>query len=198
MDLYITIAALVIILIFLLVVLFSKTGLRGYESEKRRAGRVGERITHGILREILRDDDVLLSNVKLNYKDKRTELDNLIINDHGVFIIEVKNWSGDLIGDEDDREWTKIKYSPAGAPYQGTVKNPIKQVKRQIYILANSLRRCGINVNIEGYVFFLENNCPFMNEHVLRNQRDMDKVIHYGTDNKLTRVMQDRIVEALG
>lgn len=197
MELYMMVAAFVFILIVFPAVLFSKTGLSGYETEKKRAGRMGERITHVILKEILTNDDVLIPNVRLNYKDQQTELDNLIINERGVFIIEVKNWSGDLIGGTNDHEWIKNKYTPAGNYYQSTVKNPIKQVKRQIYILANSLRRCGINVNIEGYVFFLENNCPVKNKHLLRNQRDMDRVIHYGSDNKLSREMQERIVEAL-
>ncbi len=100
MELYIMIAAFVVILIVLLAILFSKTGLKGYETEKKRAGRVGERITNVILKEILNDDDVLIPNVKLNYRGKQTELDNLIVNDRGIFIIEVKNWSGDLVGGE--------------------------------------------------------------------------------------------------
>lgn len=197
MEIYIMVAAFVCIFIVLLAILFTKTGLKGYETEKKRAGRVGERITNVILKEILNDDDVLIPNVRLNYKGKQTELDNLIVNDRGIFIIEVKNWSGDLVGGEDDYEWVKNKYTPAGNFYQGTVKNPIKQVNRQIFILANILRSYGINVNIEGYVFFLENNCPFINKQVLRNQRDMDRVLHYGSDNKLSGAMQDRIVEVL-
>ncbi len=197
MDLYIMIPAFIIFLIFLLIILFRVTGLKGYESPEKRAGRIGEQISHVIIKEVLKGDDVLLSNVRVCYDGKETELDNVVINNRGVFIIEVKNWSGDLIGDEEDYDWIKNKYTPAGNFYHKTVKNPIKQVERQIYILANYLKEYGVRVWVEGYVFFLENNSPIVNEHVLRNQRDMDRALHYGTDNQLSKKQMDRIISAL-
>ena len=128
---------------------------------------------------------------------RETELDNVIVNNRGVFIIEVKNYTGELFGDEDDFEWTKQKETRQGNIYQKTVKNPIKQVKRQIYILAEYLKEYGIDVWVEGYVILLENNSPVGSQHLLYSVSDIDKAIHAGTNNKLTEKDKETIVEFL-
>lgn len=190
----IVITAVVILLAFLLA-LVSKGGT--VESEVRRAGRRGEHFASRLISEVLDDRDVLLTNVKLSYDGKPTELDNVIINNRGVFIIEVKNYSGMLIGEEDDFEWVKNKVTDAGNIYQKTVKNPIPQVKRQIYILSGRLKQRKISVWVEGYVFFVERNSPVRSDYVLDTRRDIDRVIHHGTDNNLSNADKKRIVDAL-
>ncbi len=190
----IVITAVVILLAFLLALL-SKGSTE--ESEVRRAGRRGEHFASRLIAEVLDDRDVLLTNVKLSYDGKRTELDNVIINNRGVFIIEVKNYSGMLVGEEDDFEWVKNKVTDAGNVYQKTVKNPIPQVKRQIYILSGRLKQRKIGVWVEGYVFFVERNSPVRSDYVLDTRRDIDQAIHHGTDNNLSNAEKKRIVDAL-
>ena len=109
----------VFILIIILITIFRPTHI---ETPEKRAGRLGEQFATTLIREILTDDDVLLTNVPLHTYDKETELDNLVVNSHGVFIIEVKNYYGELIGDEDDFEWIKNNMYPAGSVKQTTVK----------------------------------------------------------------------------
>ncbi len=188
--------AFVFLAFALLLILFLKTGFSHLESDERRAGRMGERFATQIISEVLKKDDVLLTNVKLSFGGKQTELDNVIINNRGVFIIEVKNYSGELIGGEDDYEWIKNKVTEGGF-YQKTVKNPIGQVKRQIYILSNYLRKHGVKVWVEGYVFFVEMNSPVKSDYVLTTQRDIDRALHAGTDNKLSNGIRDKIVKTI-
>ena len=190
----IVITAVVILLAFLLAFL-SKGSTE--ESEARRAGRRGEHFASRLISEVLDDRDILLTNVKLSYDGKRTELDNVIVNNRGVFIIEMKNYSGMLIGEEDDFEWVKNKVTDAGNIFQKMVKNPIPQVKRQIYILSGRLKQRKINVWVEGYVFFVERNSPVHSDYVLDTRRDIDRVIHHGTDNNLSNADKKRIVDAL-
>ena len=190
----IVITAVVILLAFLLA-LVSKGSTD--ESEVRRAGRRGEHFASRLISEVLDDRDILLTNVKLSFDGKPTELDNVIINNRGVFIIEVKNYSGMLVGEEDDFEWVKNKVTDAGNIYQKTVKNPIPQVKRQIYILSGRLKQLKIGVWVEGYVFFVERNSPVRSDYVLDTRRDIDRVIHHGTDNNLSNAEKKRIVDAL-
>ena len=166
------------------------------ETPEKRAGRLGEEFASTLIREILTDDDVLLTNVPLHAYDKETELDNLVVNSHGVFIIEVKNYYGELIGDEDDFEWIKNNMYPAGSFKQTTVKNPIVQVKRQILILSQVLKEHYIDVRIDGYVFLTERNSPVDSPLVLDTQADMDRVIH-GGDIRLTSRRIEQIVSVL-
>lgn len=192
----------IVVFIFMLVValalliwLLTKLGLGGIELPEKRAGRMGERIASTVIWEILRDDDILYTNVGITSEGKQTELDNLIINSKGVFIIEVKNYSGELYGDEEGDEWIKIKMTPGGTFYQKTVKNPIKQVKRQIYILSRLLKSNGINAWINGYIFFVQNNAPFDSPYFLKTQHDIDVAIHGNGGNTLRSEEIERIME---
>lgn len=167
-------SAFFIFLLILLIVLASKY----IEPGHRRAGRMGEEYVSDIIRDILKEDDILLNNVSISADDKDAELDNVIINQNGVFVIEVKNYRGILIGDEDDYEWVKKKISSGGELYIKEVKNPIKQVKRQVYVLSQFLKDNKINVWIDGYVFLVERNSPVDSEYVLESEGDIDEVIH--------------------
>lgn len=162
------------VLILILWVLWDK----GYESPRVRAGKEGEKEATEIIKRVLRENDILLTNVRIQYKEKETELDNVIINNRGVFIIEVKNYSGILIGGENDYEWTKYKVSRGGNTYEKQVRNPIKQVKRQVYILSRFLKYYGINVWIDGYVLLLNRNGPVDSSLILESYEQINEAIH--------------------
>lgn len=149
-----------------------------YFSPVRVAGRKGEKAAKKIISTVLRKGDILLNNVELNYEGKKTELDNVIVNKYGVFIIEVKNYSGRLEGGEDDFEWKKYHTTRGGNVYEKTAKNPIKQVKRQTYILAHTLEKNKLKAWIEGFVYLIENNSPVKSPMVLGSVKDIDRAIH--------------------
>lgn len=153
----------------------------------RQAGKEGELAAQEIIREVLRENDILLSNICISYEGKETELDNVIITDKGVFIIEVKNYSGKLIGKEEDFEWKKYKLSAGGNVYEKNVKNPIKQVKRQVYILSHYLKSQGIDIWVEGYALLLENNSPVHGEYVLESRKGIGTAIHRQGRNHLSK-----------
>lgn len=168
-----------------------------FEDGQKKAGRYGERVAIHLIQEILTEKDVLLTNVKISFEDRETELDDVIINNRGVFIIEVKNYSGTLSGDEDDFEWIKNKETEAGIFYHKIVKNPIKQVKRQISILSQYLRENGVFIWVEGYTFLVENNSPINSSYVLNTQKDIHTAIHLGTNNKITKKTKEKIIKLL-
>lgn len=167
------------------------------EDPIERAGRRGEEVAEDIISNVLRDDDILLSNVELSYEGKRTEADIIVINQNGVFIIEVKNYVGELVGDIDDSEWKKYKTTPGGDVYVKTVRNPIKQVKRQIYIVSSILKERRIKVWVEGYVMLMENNSPVDDKMILRNIHEIDSAIHGATEQIISKEEIEKIVSIL-
>ena len=167
------------------------------EDPVERAGRRGEEVAEDIISNVLRDDDILLTNVELSYEGKRTEADIIVINKNGVFIIEVKNYVGELVGDIDDSEWKKYKTTPGGDVYVKTVRNPIKQVKRQIYIVSSILKVRRIKVWVEGYVMLMENNSPVDDKMILRNIREIDSAIHGTTGQIISKKEIAKIVSIL-
>lgn len=149
-----------------------------FEPGNRRAGRKGEEAASNIIRQAMHEDDLLFTNVSISYDGKPAELDNVVVNTFGVFIIEVKNYKGQLYGKEDDYTWKKYKNDGYGNIFVKDVKNPIKQVKRQVYILAKHLEYFGSRVWVNGYAMLLHGNSPVQSEYVLSSIYDIDKAIH--------------------
>lgn len=186
----ITLGFAILIIFIWLVVTLSK-------SNQKRAGIRGEKFATKLIRETLNDDDILLCNVRISYDGKKTELDNVILNKRGIFIIEVKNYVGTITGGLNDYEWNKTKVTASGNSYTSSVKNPINQVRRQVYILANYLKDNGINVWIEGYAFLVEGNSPVRSAYILNDQQDIDAAIHLRTNNKLKTLTREEIIRLL-
>ena len=163
------------------------------EEPQEIIGRIGEEKAKEMIQSVMHGDDYLFTNVEIEYDGKNAELDNVIVNKYGVFIIEVKNYNGYLVGDENDYEWKQYKKTRAGNVYMGNVKNPIKQVKRQIYILSNKFKFYGINVWIRGYVMLMQHNNPIDSPYFLLCAEDIDRAIH----SKNRAMLSSETVEAI-
>ncbi len=195
------ILAAVFIAIIILILKNNNDGYDDYDdifSPQKATGRRGEAIASGMIKSILDNGDVIITGLHLIHDGQKTEFDNIIINKNGLFIIEVKNYSGRLEGSEGTREWTKYHVSDGGNTYEKIIKNPIKQVKRQIYILKSYLSALGITTWINGYVFLLNgNDCSASSEYLLYDIDDIERKIHTTGKNKLTPDTIDSIKQAL-
>lgn len=167
------------------------------EQEKQRAGKIGEIAATREIKSVLRDEDLLFNNIKISLNDKSAELDNVIVNKFGVFIIEVKNYNGRLYGDEDDYEWIKYKDDGYGNTFKKRVRNPIKQVKRQVYILSKYLDYYGSQVWVEGYAMLVRGNSPVHSTYILQNIDDINRVIHTMGKNCLSREQVESIAKLI-
>lgn len=190
----------VIALIIVIVYVASKSGDSGgftFEPPQRTAGKRGEFVATRYIQSVLLDDDALFTNVLISYDGRPAELDSVIVNKYGVFVIEVKNYSGHLSGSEDDYEWTKVHISSAGNPYYKTVKNPIKQVKREVYVLAKYLDYYGVSVWVSGYAMIIGASSPVNSEYILSSVEDIDRAIHTPQKRMLSRATVDSIKKLL-
>ena len=61
---------------------------------------------------------------------------------------------------------------------------PIKQVKRQVYILERTLN--GFNLWVEGYAFLVQGNSPVQSNYILENAEDIERAIHSPGQNHLS------------
>ncbi len=168
-----------------------------FTPEYKRAGIRGEEAAVRAIKSVLREDDHMLTNVSVEYDGKPAELDIVIINKYGVFIIEVKDYAGRIVGNEDDYEWKKYKTTDAGNTYEKTVKNPIKQVKRQVYILAHYLDYYGSRVWVNGYAILLQNNSPVDSAYILNSVADIDRAIHTRGRSMLDLAAVETIIKLL-
>ena len=187
----------VLFVVFLISIFTRRKEPANVDPPEKRAGKIGEQYARFEISKVLWETDILLNNISITADGKTAEYDNIIINRYGVFIIEVKNHVGILYGNEDDYDWVKVKTTPGGNSYEKTVKNPIKQVKRQIYILSKYLKDNGIKAWIDGYVFFVNHNSPVNSQYVLNTITDIEKAIHDTSREKLKSVNQTQIISAL-
>lgn len=168
-----------------------------FESASERAGRHGEEIAAEIISRVLGEGDHLLTNTEITYDGRRAEMDCIVVNKFGAFIFEVKNYSGQLVGDEDDYEWQKIKITDTGNMYAKQVKNPIRQLKRQVYLLAHYLQSHRIRVWVEGYVILLHQNSPVDSGYVISSLSDIDRAVHTEGKNRLRPKDMEQIITLL-
>ncbi len=192
-------AVLILSVIVIIVVAICEAQSQKTEDEflAEEAGRYGELRATEIIKKCLDDDDRLFTNITVFYDGKETELDNVIVNKYGVFIIEVKNYNGSLVGREEDFEWTKYHTTEAGNTYTKIVKNPIKQVKRQVYILARNLEENGAKVWVKGYTLLLNNNSPIKNEYVLKSTKDIYHALHTADRTYLSAALIKKIIKII-
>lgn len=193
----IAIVALILVCIFLLFILRGFLHRKHEEREIKKAGNRGEKLFTDMISGVLRPNDIMLNNVNIEVDGKQTEIDTLIINENGIFIIEVKNYHGTLSGQIDDYSWTKTKISPGGNVFTKEVKNPIKQMKRQTYLLSQYLKSNNIRIWINGYVFFAYQNSPVYDACVLDNIYDFDRIIHQSQERTYNQKIIDRAVSIL-
>lgn len=191
------IAGIIIVISVVISFISGDRNSQNEEQERRLAGKRGEELVTAEIKRVRRKDDYLFTNVEISFNNRETECDNIIINNFGVFIIEVKNYSGSLSGNENDDEWVERKYDDYGNILEEkNVKNPIKQVRRQIDILSKLLKNNGLRAWIEGYVIFIDNNSPVNSKYIISFD-DIDRVIHTQGKNKLTNEQVEKISEIM-
>lgn len=96
----------------------------------------------------------VFTNVTISYQNYSQETDLIIVGMKGVYIVEVKNHNGKIIGDAEAPQWIQHKIGRGGGRYSKKINNPVKQVKGQVYKLSKFLKEQGINVWVEGVILF--------------------------------------------
>lgn len=189
----------IIVIIFFVIILFIflLLSLSNDEDQKRIAGKEGELQAKKILNHYLNENDLLLNNLNISIHGRNTELDYVIINNNGIFIFEVKNFSGKLVGNEDDQYWNKYKISRGNKEYIKEIRNPIKQLKREIYLLKEYLKYYGVDLWIEGYVLFVNMNSPVESEYTVNDKSEIDDILHLRRNQVLTKNQIEKIISIL-
>lgn len=168
------------------------------EREIYRAGEEGEYLAASAIKSILFKDDWHTCNFEFSVDGREAECDILVVNTNGIFIFEVKNFSGSLFGYETDDTWEKVKESDGGNLYSKEIKNPIKQVRRQRWLLKKLLGSYGIyNFRIDGYVLLVNANPHDESEYILTDLSEVERIIHKPGEHPLNKSKKDAVISAI-
>lgn len=97
-------------------------------------GIIGEKSVSIQLKKLEGEKFKVINNIMLDIGGKTSQIDHLIVSNYGVFVIETKNYSGWIIGNDYDDYWTQVIYKRKEKLY-----NPIRQNYGHIKALQNVL-----------------------------------------------------------
>lgn len=77
-----------------------------YNSQEQK-GKRGEMRIHEILLQMPEDYHVI-DDVVLKTNKGTTQIDHIVVSKYGIFVIETKNYRGEIYGDDNRQQWTQI------------------------------------------------------------------------------------------
>ncbi|SOC11665.1 nuclease-like protein [Ureibacillus xyleni] len=134
-----------------------------------------------------------LFNIYLPKGEKTTEIDLVYIHETGIYVIESKNYSGWIFGDEKNRSWTQTM--PNGKKYQ--FYNPIWQNHGHVRALQGLLPSISKD-HYQSLIVFSERctlkkvNYDSPHTYVV-NRYDLKKVLSKQMENSLNVLERDQI-----
>ena len=121
-----------------------------------KAGSRGELMVRNLLKKFPGKYKVF-SDLEIEHNGRHAQIDNIIFAPNVIFVLEVKNYSGNLYGNENMRELTKVSYY-GDEKVKKTVYNPFFQVRTHADVLRQLLRDNQIYAIVDSGVIFTGNN----------------------------------------
>lgn len=136
-----------LIFIVLIIVSIILAAVGSYLKSPKYKGRKGEERAHRILTN-LPDGYTILDDVILTTNKGTTQIDHIVVSKYGAFVIEVKNYRGDIYGNDNREDWTQLIVTPV--TYSRSIKtytyvtknkfyNPVKQAVGHAYAVQKQL-----------------------------------------------------------
>ena len=128
-------------------------------------GNKGEEKVSSTLKKLKVDHHVFNNVSFINEKSEMThQIDHILVHPHGVFVIETKNYYGEIIADTDEGYWVKIIKGK-----KEIIHNPLRQNKSHVRIVKKLLK----DVDVISLVVFVKNNAPYMGDENVINLKDL-------------------------
>lgn len=119
-------------------------------------GKRGENYVRSVLGNTIEGEQYVINNYTIEKDNKSSQIDHILINKFGIFVIETKNYSGNIYGNDNQQEWTQVLN-------YGRIKNkfynPVKQNASHVYKIRSVLH----NYPIHSVVVFVQNNVQYIN-----------------------------------
>lgn len=130
---YFIIAAIIVVIAIILIIVISVKSRRHRENK----GEQGERLVAEVLGKTVKGKQYVINDILFeNQSEQSCQIDHVYINKHGIWVIETKNYSGIIYGQENWHEWTQVL---AGGHTKNKFYNPIRQNTTHINRLSKYL-----------------------------------------------------------
>jgi len=99
-------------------------------------GQIGESIVSRILERFQSDNYAVINDLTIKSNNRSSQIDHIVICPFGIVVIETKNYTGWIFGNEFSTNWTQVIYKEKFKHY-----NPIRQNRGHINALKYHLPR---------------------------------------------------------
>lgn len=120
------------------------------ESPENR-GKRGENEVKRVIGKTIKNEQYVINDLIVSNDGNTSQIDHIVINTRGVFVIETKNYSGGIYGSENQREWTQVL---AYGKVKNKLYNPLKQNATHVY----NVKKIVGDLPIHSLIVFVQNN----------------------------------------
>lgn len=114
---------------------YSKRRYRSSYKTTTEKGEDGEFFVKNIIGGTIQGKQYLVNDLTISEKGKTSQIDHILINSNGIYVIETKNYSGRIYGYEHQMQWTQVLNKNTINHFY----NPLKQNATHVYQLKNVL-----------------------------------------------------------
>ena len=138
----------------------------------RGRGWLGELRVKLVIGKTKPDVRYVINDLRIRVNEEKTvQIDHVLINPNGIFVIETKNYSGIIYGTESQHEWTQVlKYGRV----KNKLYNPTKQNKSHVYHITNLI---GGSFPVISAVVFVQGNTKCIRASNVYNLRGLKRLI---------------------
>lgn len=120
-------------------------------------GQQGEEFIKDILGETIPGEKYVINNLIIKSRNgSTTQIDHVLINSNAIYVIETKNYSGRIYGNEKQEQWTQV-LNYGKSKYR--IYNPILQNATHVNVLKRVLNT---NLPIKSIIVFVNNNTEYI------------------------------------
>ncbi len=163
---------------------------RGYEGYGNNAfkGELGEWKVEYVLKSVAGGSGKVLNNYMFMGEQRSVQVDHILINEYGIFVIETKNYSGRIYGSGKQSEWTQVL---AKGNVKEKFRNPLKQNAGHIYNLRKLLDK---DIPVFGIVVFVQNNTQYIEAENVVGLQELETEI---AKHCIKKVLPDERIEEI-
>jgi hypothetical protein len=142
----------------------------GFLKTPKGKGWIGEMIVRCKLKKTKIGERYVINDLRLRVNNGKTcQIDHVLINKNGVFVIETKNYSGRIYGKENQLEWTQTFKSGRKRKFY----NPIRQNKTHVYHISELI---GYKYPIISVVVMVKGNIRYIDADGVCSLRGLKKI----------------------
>ena len=168
-----------------------------YEDLSKKDGMAGEHYIASILQSCCHtQNEPVMNNVILfdTQTGRSSQIDHILICNRGIFIVETKDYSGLVFGNDQQRQWTQVLI-------QGRRKrkirfhSPVKQNATHCYLVKRILHQ---RFPIYGVVVFVQNNIQRVQSSCICSSMNLSAYIHsHGVESALNEASMEEARQLL-